>query len=128
MFSFYSQLRYVSSSIVLFHTGSIGIIIFGFMTFFIIPGGFKMEECGIQSYLFIALAIIGFYSQTLNLLALKCENASLIAITRQSLVVLFSYLFQITLFHRSPDNWSIIGTVIALTAVAMITFRKYQAT
>ncbi|RWS00851.1 Transmembrane protein-like protein [Dinothrombium tinctorium] len=72
-----------------------------------------------------SIAIIGTISNLLKVLTLKTVEAGPTAIIRSSSSIIFSFIFQITLFLEYPDTLSIIGTILVFSSILFIGIKKW---
>jgi drug/metabolite transporter (DMT)-like permease len=99
-------------------------LIVSFLGLILIPHlGFKVPKNGKQWFLFFALGISGFFMQFLLTEGIQREKASRASMMLYS-QMLYSVMWEITIWHKLPGFWSWCGIVIILGAAFVVVKNK----
>ncbi|KAF8774052.1 solute carrier family 35 member G1-like [Argiope bruennichi] len=117
------KIRSVHQSIINFNYGLTGIFEMVLLT--AIFGNFKWQHCGIQSIYVLLLAIFSYCGLTLMVVALQCEYAGPVSTVRAAADIGLAFMWQIFIFHDTPDVYGIIGAVLVLVSIILISVGKW---
>ncbi|CAG2174279.1 unnamed protein product, partial [Oppiella nova] len=124
------KLKSLHHSVILFNFSLVAITETSIITLFL--NDFKFPDnipaISANSWLMCLVAIFSFYGQLLLTKALQAEEAGLVSIVRASSEVIYSFVFQITIFNEIPDKWSVFGAVLVMSSVLMSSIRKWFVT
>ncbi|CAG2103094.1 unnamed protein product, partial [Medioppia subpectinata] len=124
------KLRSLHHSVILFNFSLVAITETSVITLFL--NDFKLPTnipaISANAWLMCLVAIFSFYGQLLLTKALQAEEAGLVSIVRASSELIYSFVFQITIFKEIPDKWSVFGAVLVMSSVLMTTARKWIIT
>ncbi|CAG2104793.1 unnamed protein product, partial [Medioppia subpectinata] len=124
------KLRSLHHSVILFNFSLVAITETSVITLFL--NDFKLPTnipaISANAWLMCLVAIFSFYGQLLLTKALQAEEAGLVSIIRASSELIYSFVFQITIFKEIPDKWSVFGALLVMSSVLMTTARKWIIT
>lgn len=89
---------------------------------------FKMPACGAEPWLLMLVGVFSFFGQLMLTKALSVEEAGIVSVTRSSLDIILAFIFQITIFQKQTDLYTIVGAILVASAVLMVNMRKYILT
>jgi drug/metabolite transporter (DMT)-like permease len=118
---FIRLLRDVHQSVVMCNFGFFAML-YTLLVLFLF-GSWCLPPCE-DRLLVVALALFSFGGQMLLTMALRFEEASIIAISR-STTILFAFLWQIIFFHQMPCVYSIFGAVLIVLSVGVSAAKKW---
>ncbi|KPM02547.1 solute carrier family 35-like protein 2 [Sarcoptes scabiei] len=117
------KLKDVDKYVILFNFSIISMIEMIIIDYFFFD--FDLPQTGWNSYLLVLIGILSFYAQLLLTRAIQIEEAGVVSVVRTSSEAFFAFFLQITFFGQIPDVFTIIGAILVLSAVFLLSFRKY---
>ena len=92
-----------------------------------VMGLYCLPSCGADRWRIVAVAVFGNITQFCTILALKLEEAHIVAVTDNASGIIVSFLFQLIFFQDSPNLLKIIGAcVVVFSILLMGGFKIYK--
>src|SRR5699024_10710616 len=85
----------------------------------------KLPSTAKDAALVGALMVSSFYGQMLITRALQVEEAGIVSIIRICGETFFAFVFDMAVFGKMPDTYTISGAVLVLFALGVLSFGKY---
>lgn len=117
------KLHDVDVFLILFNFGIVATFVNAMLTFAF--GSFTMAICGIQQYLVLAVGAFSFLSQLALTKALELEEAGPVSVLMAAGDIILAFILDMTLFKDTPDIYTIAGTVLVVSSVMLIGFKKW---
>ena len=85
-----------------------------------VMGLFCIPSCGADRWKIVAAALLGNITQCFTILALKLEEAHIVAVTDNASGIIVSFLFQLVFFQGSPNLLKILGTCVVIFSILLV--------
>nr|XP_046916556.1 solute carrier family 35 member G1-like [Dermatophagoides farinae] len=117
------KLKHVDKYVILFNFSIISMIEMVMIDYFFYD--IQLPTTGYTPYLIFLIGILSFYAQLLLTRAIQIEEAGVVSVVRTSSEAFFAFILQIIFFQQIPDLFTMIGAILVLSAVFLLSFRKY---
>lgn len=117
------RLHDVDPYVILFNFGVVATLVNALLT--IAFGSFSWTLCGVEQWLVLAVGAFSFLSQLALTKALEIEDAGPVSVLMAAGDIILAFILDMTLFHDSPDAYTIAGTVLVVTSVMLVGFKKW---
>lgn len=117
------KLHDVNVFIILFNFGIVATIVNAILT--VAFGQFSWAVCGIQQWLVIAVGVFSFLSQLALTKALELEEAGPVSVLMAAGDIILAFILDMTLFQDRPDLYTIGGTILVVSSVMLVGFKKW---
>ncbi|GBN25550.1 Solute carrier family 35 member G1, partial [Araneus ventricosus] len=88
-------------------------------------GNFRWHYCGVQSMFILLIGLFSYAAMDMLVIALQSEFAGPVSTMIEVGEITLSFLYQIFIFHDSPDSFGIIGAVLIVLSVAFVNLSKW---
>ena len=85
-----------------------------------VMGLYCLPTCGADRLRIVAVAVCGNITQFCTILALKLEEAHIVAVTDNASGIIVSFLFQLVFFQDSPNLLKILGTCVVIFSILLV--------
>ncbi|GIY31006.1 solute carrier family 35 member G1 [Caerostris extrusa] len=117
------KLQKVNVFIILFNFGVVATFINALLT--ILFGEFTLTTCGPQQAFVVAVGTFSFLSQLSLTKALEIEEAGPVSVLMAAGDIILAFIFDMTFFQDTPDIYTVSGTVLVITSVMLVGFKKW---
>lgn len=117
------KLHDVNVFIILFNFGVVATFINALLT--VSFGEFALTACGPQQAFVVAVGAFSFLSQLSLTKALEIEEAGPVSVLMAAGDIILAFIFDMTFFQDTPDIYTIGGTVLVVTSVMLVGFKKW---
>ncbi|XP_022698264.1 solute carrier family 35 member G1-like isoform X1 [Varroa jacobsoni] len=117
------KLRDIDPFVVLLNLGWVAVIETALLT--LILGRFTLPRTGYDQLLVIGLALCSFLGQVCLTRALQSEQAGPVSVVRSSADIALVFVWQVIIFSKYPDQWTISGALIVSACVILSGLRKW---
>ncbi|XP_074602996.1 solute carrier family 35 member G1-like [Brevipalpus obovatus] len=90
--------------------------------------GYRLPKCGQEAWVLMMIGVINFVGQQMFIHSLRYEDANIVSMIATSTEVSLAFLFQITIFQKIPDNYTIIGSIMIFMVILFTSLQKYITT
>lgn len=117
------KLHDVDPYVILFNFGVVATLVNALLTFAF--GEFGWTLCGTQQWLVLAVGGFSFLSQLALTKALEMEDAGPVSVLMAAGDIILAFVLDMTLFQDVPGVYTIAGTVLVVTSVMLVGFKKW---
>ncbi|KAG8180186.1 hypothetical protein JTE90_017702 [Oedothorax gibbosus] len=117
------RLHDVDPYVILFNFGVVATLVNALLTCAF--GSFSWTLCGLEQWLVLAVGAFSFLSQLALTKALEIEDAGPVSVLMAAGDIILAFILDMTLFQDKPDGYTISGTVLVVTSVMLVGFKKW---